>query len=144
MNNFKNEELIYVNDNKKGINCCGYNVNSILFNSGVSPILTLNNKNNKSKITSIFDNLVVPNWTLHYEPNKSKTEIINEDNSTFEIIDDNLFDKLIDLAEYKEPFLSEFPKNKEEIIKPKKTKHKKTKSKDLIKKIRKNKKTRKA
>ena len=61
----KEDELIYVNDNKTGINSCGYNVNSLLFNSGISPIMTLNekgdNKENNSSISSLFNNLVVPN-----------------------------------------------------------------------------------
>ena len=82
MDIIKDDELIYVNDNNTGINSCGYNVNSLLFNSGISPIMTLNKKENnreKSKdnnysISSLFNNLVVPNWALHYEPYNSKKE----------------------------------------------------------------------
>ena len=104
----KDEELIYTNDNKSGINSCGYNVNSLLLNSGISPIITLNKKNkeNNSTISSLFNNLVVPNWALHYEPNNSKIDDNLDDNSTFEIVDDNLYDKLIDLAIYKDPFFN--------------------------------------
>ena len=103
MNIIKDDELIYVNDNKMGINSCGYNVNSLLFNSGVSPILTINKKSNNSNsnISSLFDNLVVPNWALHYESNKTNKSDV-EDNSNFEIVDDNLYDKLIDLVIYKD------------------------------------------
>ena len=106
----KDDELIYINDKKSGINSCGYNVNSLLFNSGISPIMTLNekdkNKENNSSISSLFNNLVVPNWTLHYEPNISKIDPKLDDNSTFEIVDDNLYDKLMDLAIYKDPFFN--------------------------------------
>lgn len=106
----KEDELIYVNDNKTGINSCGYNVNSLLFNSGISPIMTLNekgdNKENNSSISSLFNNLVVPNWALHYEPHNSKIDSKLDDNSSFEIVDDNLYDKLMDLAIYKDPFFN--------------------------------------
>lgn len=110
----KNDELIYTNDKKTGINSCGYNVNSLLFNSGISPIMTLNekrdnkdkNKENNSSISSLFNNLVVPNWALHYEPHNAKIDSKLDDNSTFEIVDDNLYDKLMDLAIYKDPFFN--------------------------------------
>lgn len=106
----KDDELIYINDKKSGINSCGYNVNSLLFNSGISPIMTLNEKNknkeNNSSISSLFNNLVVPNWALHYEPNNSKMDSKLDDNSSFEIVDDNLYDKLMDLAIYKDPFFN--------------------------------------
>ena len=104
----KDDELIYINDKKTGINSCGYNVNSLLFNSGISPIMTLNekdkNKENNSSISSLFNNLVVPNWALHYEPHNAKIDPKLDDNSSFEIVDDNLYDKLMDLAIYKDPF----------------------------------------
>ena len=104
----KDDELIYINDKKSGINSCGYNVNSLLFNSGISPIMTLNekdkNKDNNSSISSLFNNLVVPNWALHYEPHNAKIDPKVDDNSSFEIVDDNLYDKLMDLAIYKDPF----------------------------------------
>lgn len=154
MDIIKDDELIYVNDNKTGINSCGYNVNSLLFNSGISPIMTLNEKGNKkgigSTISSLFNNLVVPNWALHYKPNNSKIDTKLDDNSSFEIVDDNLFDKLMDLAIYKDQF---FNTNKDinnmtagnEI---KRKKHKKTKNKfqknvDVKNQKKKHKKTRK-
>ena len=106
----KNDELIYINDKKNGINSCGYNVNSLLFNSGISPIMTLNekgyNKENNSTISSLFNNLVVPNWALHYEPNNSKIDTKIDESSSFEIVDDNLYDKLMNLAIYKDPFFN--------------------------------------
>tara|TARA_B110000305_G_scaffold203485_1_gene232470 strand:+ start:224 stop:706 length:483 start_codon:yes stop_codon:yes gene_type:complete len=136
MNIIKDDELIYVNDNKIGINSCGYNVNSLLFNSGISPILTINNKSHtsSSNISSLFDNLVVPNWALHYEPNKTnKTNKTNdEDNYNLEIIDDNLYDKLIDLALYKDTFFNDggIEINKNKNTKNKNTKNKNTKNKN--------------
>ena len=133
MDIIKDNELIYVNDKKRGINSCGYNVNCLLFNSGISPILTMNNaseNNNKSysTISSLFENLVVPNWALHYEPNNSKIDNKIEDNSTFEIVDDNLYDKLMDLAIYKDPFFTN-----DNVIRGGKRKHTKTKSKSKSK-----------
>lgn len=129
----KDDELIYTNDKKSGINSCGYNVNSLLFNSGISPIMTLNekgvNKENNSSISSLFNNLVVPNWALHYEPHNAKIDSKLDDNSSFEIVDDNLYDKLMDLAIYKDPF---FNSNNDNMIagnKIKRKKHNKTKHK---------------
>ena len=129
MDIIKDNELIYVNDKKRGINSCGYNVNCLLFNSGISPILTMNNaseNNNKSSstISSLFENLVVPNWALHYEPNNSKIDSKIEDNSTFEIVDDNLYDKLMDLAIQKDPIFTN-----DNVTRGGKIKHTKTKSK---------------
>ena len=133
MDIIKDNELIYVNDKKRGINSCGYNVNCLLFNSGISPILTMNNaseNNNKSSstISSLFENLVVPNWALHYEPNNSKLDSKNEDNSAFEIVDDNLYDKLMDLAIYKDPIFTN-----DNVTRGGKRKHTKTKSKSKSK-----------
>ena len=134
----KDDELIYVNDKKTGINSCGYNVNSLLFNSGISPIMTLNekgdnkdkNKENNSTFSSLFNNLVVPNWALHYEPHNAKIDSKLDDNSSFEIVDDNLYDKLMDLAIYKDPF---FNTNNDNIMTAgneiKRKKHNKTKHK---------------
>ena len=134
----KDDELIYVNDKKTGINSCGYNVNSLIFNSGISPIMTLNekgdnkdkNKENNSTFSSLFNNLVVPNWALHYEPHNAKIDSKLDDNSSFEIVDDNLYDKLMDLAIYKDPF---FNTNNDNIMTAgneiKRKKHNKTKHK---------------
>ena len=148
----KDDELIYTNDKKSGINSCGYNVNSLLFNSGISPIMTLNekgvNKENNSSISSLFNNLVVPNWALHYEPHNAKIDSKLDDNSSFEIVDDNLYDKLMDLAIYKDPF---FNSNNDNMIagnkikrkKHNKTKHKLQKNIDVKNQKKKHKKTRK-
>ena len=132
----KDDELIYVNDNKTGINSCGYNVNSLLFNSGISPIMTLNekcdnkekNKDNNSTISSLFNNLVVPNWALHYEPHNAKIDSKLDDNSSFEIVDDNLYDKLMDLAIYKDPFFNT-NNDSNNMTAGKRKKHNKTKHK---------------
>ena len=134
----KDDELIYINDKKSGINSCGYNVNSLLFNSGISPIMTLNekcdnkekNKDNNSTISSLFNNLVVPNWALHYEPHNAKIDSKLDDNSSFEIVDDNLYDKLMDLAIYKDPFFDiNEDNNSNNMTAGKRKKHNKTKHK---------------
>ena len=147
MDIIKDDELIYTNDANSGINSCGYNVNSLLFNSGISPIMTVNeNKTNKSNISSLFNNLVVPNWALHYEPNKIKYDTINDDESTMEIVDDNLFDKLMDLAIYKDPLIGDNSSsllenkqsNKHKITKHKRNNKKTKNTKNKHKKTRKN------
>ena len=49
MNFIKDEELVFTSDLQRGINSCGFGVNSLLMNSGISPIMTVNNKSNKIK-----------------------------------------------------------------------------------------------
>jgi hypothetical protein len=117
----------------------------LLFNSGISPIMTVNeNKKDMSNISSLFNNLVVPNWALHYEPNKIKYDSINDDESTMEIVDDNLYDRLMDLAIYKDPLIigntssSDKQSNKYKITKHKRNKKKTTNNKNKHKKTRKN------
>jgi hypothetical protein len=113
--------------------------------------MTLNKKNkeNNSTFSSLFNNLVVPNWALHYEPHNSKLDSNLDDNSSFEIVDDNLYDKLMDLAIYKDPFFDINNDNNmtagNEIKRKKhnKTKHKLQKNIDVKNKKKKHKKTRK-
>jgi len=68
------DELIYNNDGE--IHSGGFSVNSIMLKNGLSPIMTLNhnnaNVNNNSnqmggeKVSDLFNNLVIPNWSLSY------------------------------------------------------------------------------
>jgi hypothetical protein len=68
------DELIYNNDGE--IHSGGFSVNSIMLKNGLSPIMTLNNKNpivnantnqiGGEKVSDLFNNLVIPNWSLSY------------------------------------------------------------------------------
>jgi hypothetical protein len=68
------DELIYNNDGE--IHSGGFSVNSIMLKNGLSPIMTLNNNNANvntysnqmggEKVSDLFNNLVIPNWSLSY------------------------------------------------------------------------------
>jgi len=59
------DELIYNNDGE--IHSGGFSVNSIMLKNGLSPITTLNyNQLGGEKVSDLFNNLVIPNWSLSY------------------------------------------------------------------------------
>jgi len=102
------DELIYNNDGE--IHSGGFSVNSIMLKNGLSPIITLNQSNiigggtNESKVSDLFNNLVVPNWSLSYNYKNGGTnnilnnkKIHNEENDD-DMIDDSLHDKLLNLV----------------------------------------------
>jgi len=65
------DELIYNNDMNGNIHSGGFNVDSIMLKNGWSPIITLNTSNKDQmggaeKVSDLFNNLVVPNWSLSY------------------------------------------------------------------------------
>lgn len=75
------DDLIFNNDQEQGIHSGGFNVNSILLKSGISPIVTMNNdfrggSGGNEQVSDLFQHLVVPNWALSYN-----NRIINEDNN---------------------------------------------------------------
>jgi hypothetical protein len=62
------DELVFNNDIKGGIHSGGFNVKSIMMKAGMSPIITLNTEQNGGgeKVSDLFNDLVIPNWTLSY------------------------------------------------------------------------------
>jgi len=70
------DELIYNNDGE--IHSGGFSVNSIMLKNGLSPIMTMNDNNvnvdantgknqlGGEKVSDLFNNLVIPNWSLAY------------------------------------------------------------------------------
>jgi len=73
--------------------------------AGMSPIITLNTQsggNNSGKVSDLFESLVLPNWALSYgnrmTGGKYKDYDSDNDNDNEEEIDDDLHDKLLDLA----------------------------------------------
>jgi hypothetical protein len=112
------DELIYNNDGE--IHRGGFSVNSIMLKNGLSPIITLNNNNaivnvntnqiGGEKVSDLFNNLVIPNWSLSYNykngsiyeggnngvmyNNKKRSE--EEDDA--EVMEEALHDKLLNLV----------------------------------------------
>lgn len=63
------DELVTYTDKEGGVYSGGFNVNSVLMKLGVSPITTLNQnyKPNAEKVSDLFENLVIPNWAIAYK-----------------------------------------------------------------------------
>jgi hypothetical protein len=108
MNNIGIDELVFNNDIENGIYSGGFSVKSIMMKNGISPISTLNLQKggDMSKVSELFNDLVVPNWLLskpyhfggggiHVEDdlNTTEPELTYDDN-----IEPDLHDKLVELA----------------------------------------------
>lgn len=97
------DELVFNNDTKEGIYSGGFNVNSIMMKAGMSPIMTINNEQigGGEKVSDLFNNLVIPNWTLSYNNRivggKYK-EVEHDESDDDDVIDDDLHEKLLDLV----------------------------------------------
>jgi hypothetical protein len=98
------DELIYNNDGE--IHSGGFSVNSIMLKNGLSPIITLNESiitggGNENKVSDLFNNLVVPNWSLSYNyKSGGSSNIINNKNqeNDDDTLEDSLHDKLLNLV----------------------------------------------
>jgi hypothetical protein len=102
-------ELVFNNDTVNGIHTGGFSVNSIMMKNGISPIMTINKEQTggSNKVSDIFDNLVVPNWSLSYD-NKigGKYKDVDSD-SDDDVIDEDLHDKLLELVKEHESKIKE-------------------------------------
>jgi len=133
MNYIGPDELIYNNDGE--IHSSGFSVNSIMMKNGLSPILTLNHNNINSiqsggssinKVSDLFNNLVVPNWTLSYNykngvvyeggDNNLKYQH-NTDEKEDDIIEDTIHDKLVNMARADENEIKSNISNKKSVTK---------------------------
>ena len=102
------DELVFNNDSEKGIHSGGFSVKSIMMKAGMSPIMTLNSgqlggANGSEKVSDLFNDLVVPNWTLSYNNRlvggKYKEVEHNEDSSDEDdVVEDDLHEKLLELV----------------------------------------------
>lgn len=100
-------ELVFNNDIEGSIHSGGFSVNSIMMKAGMSPIMTVNNEQfggESDKVSDLFNNLVIPNWTLTYNNriiggkynDIQKNELDTDDED--DVIQDELHDKLLDLV----------------------------------------------
>jgi hypothetical protein len=96
-------ELVFNNDIKKGIHSGGFNVQSIMMKAGMSPIMTVNTEQigGGEKVSDLFNNLVIPNWTLSYNnriTGGKHKEVEHDDSDNDDVVDDDLHEKLLDLV----------------------------------------------
>lgn len=132
------DELVFNNDKENGIHSGGFSVKSIMMKAGMSPIMTINSPNemtggSSDKVSDLFNNLVVPNWTLSYnnrivggkykDHHEDDEDTDDDEDKGNDVIDDDLYDKLLDLV--KETKTSELAKATE---KESKSTEKETKS----------------
>ncbi len=99
------DELIFNNDIKGGIHSGGFNVKSIMMKAGMSPIMTLNTHQiGGDKVSDLFNDLVIPNWTLSYNNRivggkyKETDNISDDDSDEDDVVDDDLHEKLLELV----------------------------------------------
>jgi hypothetical protein len=102
------DELVFNNDDDKGIHSGGFSVNSIMMKSNMSPIMTLNTPNSitgggTNKVSDLFNDLVVPNWALSYNNRiiGGKYKDVDHDQSESDdddVIHDDLHEKLLELV----------------------------------------------
>ena len=96
-------DLVFNNNN--GIYSGGFNVQAIMMKNGISPIMTINNndsQNGGSKVSDIFEGLVVPAYAYHnnYQSGGKHNNYKTYDNSSEEdddVVDEDLHDKLLEL-----------------------------------------------
>lgn len=113
------DELVFNNDTELGIHSGGFSVNSIMLKAGMSPIMTVNSDQlggTNEKVSDLFNNLVIPNWTLSYNNRLTGgkyNEIEKKINDTEDdVIDDDLHEKLLDLVKQHESKTQKSKSNK--------------------------------
>lgn len=127
-------DLVFYGGSDNQIYSGGFSVNSIMMKSGISPFTTLNNVNgqnaqNGGNVSDLFKNLVVPSWLVSQNNNfsgGSKHAKNDNDSEDEEIISDELYDKLLNLASISESEIKNKKKNtrrfKNKVVKTKGTK----------------------
>ena len=96
-------ELVFNSDKESGIYSGGFSINSAMMKAGLSPILTVNKplqSGGSTKVSDLFNDLVIPNWALSYSMRggEYKDETSDSDSEYGEDIDDELHDKLLGLV----------------------------------------------
>jgi hypothetical protein len=137
------DELIYNNDGE--IHSGGFSVNSIMLKNGLSPIMTLNDSNGNlsqmqmggEKVSDLFNNLVIPNWSLSYnykngvvyecggnDRNKKQHTYDDDDDG---IVEEDLHEKLLNLVKVDKTEIKNNKKNTKKHLHITNKKTKKTK-----------------
>ena len=101
MDSLDGNDLVFYSDANNEIHSGGFSINSIMMKGGISPFTTLNKMNGQTggNVSDLFKDLVVPSWLVSHE-NKFSGGAKNKDSDSEdeEIISDDLYDKLVDLA----------------------------------------------
>jgi len=139
------DELIYNNDGE--IHSGGFSVNSIMLKNGLSPIMTLNDSNGNlsqmqmggEKVSDLFNNLVIPNWSLSYNykngvvyegggnDRNKKQHTYDDDDDDDGIAEEDLHEKLLNLVKVDKTEIKNNKKNTKKHLHITNKKTKKTK-----------------
>jgi hypothetical protein len=115
----------------------GFNVNSVLLNLGIPPMMTLNKANGieTEKVSDIFSNLAIPNWAIAYKSLKGEytnqyggsiaSHYKNDDDEDH--VNDDLYNTLLTYASVDEDEIKKGGKKKSRKLINKKSKKNKTK-----------------
>jgi hypothetical protein len=123
------DELVFNNDKDLGIHSGGFSVKSIMMKAGMSPIMTINSEQlggGSDNVADLFNNLVVPNWTLSYNNRiiggkYKEVEHKDDTDSDDDIIDDDLHERLLDLVKEHEITMQKPKKNLTRRVKKRKS-----------------------
>ena len=103
MSNIDGSDLVFYTGSDNQIYSGGFNVNSIMMKTGISPFKTLNKINTQTggNVSDLFKDLVVPSWLMsqgNIFNGGSKHTKNDDDSEDDEIISDELHDKLLELV----------------------------------------------
>ena len=109
------DDLVFYSDSNNEIHSGGFSINSIMMKAGFSPIMTLNETNvsqigGAENVSDLFNNLVIPNWSLSYNYKNLGGSNSRKDFEDEEIITEELHEKLLNLVKATEDELKEKPK----------------------------------
>ena len=137
MSNIDGDDLVFYNGSDNQIYSGGFNVNSIMMKSGISPFTTLNKTDGQSggNVADLFKDLVVPTWLVSQDNNfyggyrhNKKSNSDSDSESEDDVISDELHDKLIELVTVSDSEIKNKKKHtrrhKNKLIKHKGTKRK--------------------
>jgi hypothetical protein len=138
------KDLIFDKNGGSGIFGCGFSVNSIMMQNGISPIMTLNNNQigGGGQVSDIFCGLAVPAYAYHNGGSKVKNNSYKNYESDDDSDDDNgvingdLHDKLLDLVRQHDSALTQTERKKKRTrkndCKPRKANTRKNNKKTIL------------
>lgn len=103
-----NDLVLYSNPDGK-MYSGGFNINSIFLNKELSPIFNINASSTQSggnNVSELFDNLAIPRGLLYLNDrieggNNQRVTIENDESIENDVINDDIYNKLLNLVELK-------------------------------------------
>jgi len=123
MNELSQDDLVLYSNKDGKLFSGGFNINSIIFNKDLSPIFNINTNNPQygGNVSDLFNNLAIPRGLLYFNNITEGGRNTNDEHDENDVINDDLYNKLLNLVE--------FNKNKHSKTKDNKNKNKNKKTK---------------